>query len=42
MSAAIIDGLSEGLRRLNLIVAAITMLMAVSLAAYLVFYKRVD
>ena len=38
MSAAIIDGLSEGLRRLNLIVAAITMLMAVSLAAYLVFY----
>lgn len=38
MFPAIVDWLSEGLRRLNLIVAAITMLMAVSLAAYLVFY----
>lgn len=38
MSSVLLEALSEGLRRLNVTVAAITMLMAVSLAGYLVFY----
>lgn len=38
MSPLLLEALNEGLRRLNLVIAAITLLMAVGLAAYLLFY----
>ncbi len=38
MTPGIVEALNEGLRRLNLVIAAITLLMVVGLAAYLFFY----